>query len=763
MPFCIDRHAISRCTLAAAALAASQIARAEAPVPQHGQSGSVTSGKDGEIVVTTTAQKRFENIQSVPLPVQVVTPAQLELQGVHHFQELDRVMPSLVVRPAEHPVNTNVSIRGVGTFAYAVAVESSVAVTVDGAPVAFLARANTDLPDVAQIEVLRGPQSTLYGKAASAGLIKIMTVQPTDDLHIRANARLTGDHEFAETLSITGPLTDRLGYVFSGGYTHWDGNVTNLVTSKHVGGHDTLSSRAKLRWKVNPALTFTLSGNYLTGSTSVGRPFVHMAPEARLRGVDSERADVVLPGVRVGPTNRAVTYNSPAGTTYHGGGGLLRTDVALGKITLLGLTSVDRFRLDNFLDFDDTASTAPTGYVVERGTFHSQLFTQEVRLLSPDDAPFRYALGLYYADAAFERPATRGPGFALSDYHFTAGSRQIAGFGQIDWAFAPRLTATVGGRLQNERVAYTFTDRLAARRHPAATTSWAGAASDDAATYRLGLDYRATPDLMLFASYATGYKGQAYDLSTGFDQARADAGPIRPERSRDKEIGIRSLWLDRHLTANLTFFNTHYRDMQAQTIEFLPGGTYINRMTNVGRLLTRGIEIETAARPSGAVTLTANAAYLRAHYLSFPGAPCYPLQSPALGCTGNPLRQDLSGERVPQAPSWRLNASADYSPALGHDRRGVMQIAWQYQSAMQFAARDPELFQRGYHIVNVDLGVRDRQHRWQAVAFLNNVFDQQHYTALVNVANNFGRHSATEALLPRDFRRYGGIRVGVDF
>ncbi|WP_010546252.1 TonB-dependent receptor plug domain-containing protein, partial [Sphingomonas elodea] len=118
---------------------------------------------DNEIIVTTTAQKRFENIQNVPLAVQVVTPAQLEAQGVRHFQDLGKVAPSLVVRTAENPVNSNVSLRGVGTFAFGIGVESSVAVTVDGVPLAFQARAFTDLPDVAMIEVLRGPQSTLYG------------------------------------------------------------------------------------------------------------------------------------------------------------------------------------------------------------------------------------------------------------------------------------------------------------------------------------------------------------------------------------------------------------------------------------------------------------------------------------------------------------------------------------------------------------------------------------------------------------------------
>jgi iron complex outermembrane receptor protein len=118
--------------------------------------------------VIVTAQKRAENIQDVPQAVQVVTASQLAANGVREFTDLTKVSPSLVVRPAEQPVNSSVSIRGIGTFAFSIGVEPSVAVQVDDVPVAFQARAFTDLSDIERIEVLRGPQSTLYGKSASA-------------------------------------------------------------------------------------------------------------------------------------------------------------------------------------------------------------------------------------------------------------------------------------------------------------------------------------------------------------------------------------------------------------------------------------------------------------------------------------------------------------------------------------------------------------------------------------------------------------------
>ncbi|WP_294332231.1 TonB-dependent receptor [uncultured Sphingomonas sp.] len=720
------------------------------------QSAAKTAQDDVEIIVTTTAQKRFENIQNVPLAVQVVTPAQLEAQGVRHFQDLGKVAPSLTVRPAEHPVNSNVSLRGVGTFAFGIGVESSVAVTVDGVPLAFQARAFTDLPDVAMIEVLRGPQSTLYGKAASAGLIKIMTTQPTNDFHVKANALVTDDNEYGANFSVTGPINETLGYVLSASYSNWDGNVKNLFNGKQVNGRETFNSRGKIKWKASPDVTFTLSANYLNGNTTVGRPFIRMASTALLRNVAGQTSNVTLPGVAISETNQTVSNNYDSRTKYWGWGTMLRTDINIGKLNVLGLTSYDKFRLDDYLDHDDTSATVPAGSNIQVGAFKSRLFTQEIRLLSPGADAFRYALGIYYANVGFQRPFMRGPAFSLANWFATSGSRQIAAFGQIDWEFVKNLTATVGGRAQNERVKYTFQDNIPG-------TNYAGHASDNATTYRLGMQYQATPDVMVFGSYATGYKGQTYDLTTGFNQNRAAAGPIRPETSKDKEFGIRTQFFGRRMTFNVTYFDTDYTDLQAQSIETLADGTTNFRLTNVGGLNTKGLEFESAVRVTRDLTISGAATYLDATYTSFPVAQCFPAQTVAQGCTGSPGRQNLTGTRAVQAPEWKSSASIDFAPALTEKLNGVLQGSWQYQSSVYYVARDAQTFQKAFSIFNLSAGVRDHKRRWEATAFVNNLFDKQYYPSLVNSAGNFGNQIATQAVLPRDFRRYAGIRFGLNY
>lgn len=714
------------------------------------------ANKTKGIVITTTAQKRFENLQNVPLAVQVIAPTQLEEQGVRNFQELGKVAPSLTIRPAEHPVNANVSIRGVGTLAYGIGVETSVAVTVDGAAVPFIARVFTDLPDVAQIEVLRGPQSTLYGKAASAGLIKIMTIQPTNEFHVRASTLATTDSEYGGNFSVTGPISDTLGYVLSAGYSNWGGNVHNLANGQTVNGREALNTRGKLRWKATPDVTFTLSGNYLNGNTSVGRPFIAMAPGALLRNTAGQTSDVTLPGVTIDTNNQDVSNNGSSRTKYWGWGTLLRSEANIGKMNLLSLTSYDRFRLDDFYDHDDTSSPAAVGNNTNVGAFKSRLFTQELRLLSPGDRKFRYALGLYYADVGFERPFKRGPAFSLADWNATSGSSQIAAFGQVDWEFLPHLTATGGLRTQKESIKYTFRDTIAA-------TKFAGRSSDAVQTYRLGLSYQATPDIMVFGGYTTGYKGQTYDLTTGFNANRAAAGPIRPETSRDKEFGVRTQFFDRRVTFNVTYFDTDYTDLQAQSIETLKDGTTNFRLTNVGGLNTKGLEFETAARITSDLSFNGAATYLDATYTSFAAAQCYTLQTAALGCTGSPASQNLTGNRVIQSPKWKTTAAIDYAPSLGRNLNGIARASWQYQSSLHYVARDPQAFQPAFSIFNLGLGVRSHDHKWEAMAFVNNVFDKQYFQSLVNSGGNFGNRVATQAVLPRDFRRYAGIRFGVNY
>ena len=167
----------------------------------------------------------------------------------------------------------------------------------------FQARAFSDLPDVERIEVLRGPQSTLYGKSASAGLINIITKQPTDSFEAHLSAMGTDDDEYGGTVSVSGPINSAFSYIATAAYSQWDGNLTNLYNGKDANGRDAFNSRAKLKWEPTDDASLTLSANYVDGETTVGRPFIAMDPTALLRNTAGQSPSAVLPGVTVGPDN----------------------------------------------------------------------------------------------------------------------------------------------------------------------------------------------------------------------------------------------------------------------------------------------------------------------------------------------------------------------------------------------------------------------------------------------------------------------------
>ena len=757
------------CGVAALALASGAEAQT-APATQPGQlsdsqaapasdSSTQSPGPEGGDIIVT-AQKRAENLQNVPLAVQVVSGEQLQANGVRDFADLNRVAPSLVVKPAENPVNASVSIRGVGTFAFSIGVEPSVAVIVDDVPIAFQARAFADLVDVERIEVLRGPQSTLYGKSASAGLINIVTPGPTSALTAKASAFGTTDSEYGGNAVSSGPLTDTLGFRTTANYDSYSGNVYNLTTRDHVNGRRIFSTRNKLTWTPGRA-TVTAAIDYIDGRTTIGRPFIRVGAGALLRGNPAFPQSVWAPGITIGSDNQRVDNNYTSGTKYHDFAQSLRTSLDIGGPSLVSITSHDSFKLTDTLDQDES----PIATLDNRqfGTFRSDQFTQELRLVSPGTDRFRYTLGAFYAAIDYSRDFTRGPYYSQARWFARSKTDQADAFGQLEFDILPGTTAIGGIRRGHETVRYTYEDILNGN------AFFSGHATENFTTYKGGLQQHLGRDVMLFATYSTGHKGQTYDLSTGFNRNRALAGPVRPETSRDWEVGARTQFLDRTVTLNVTAFDTRYRDFQAQGIETLPDGTVNYRLTNVGRLRTRGIEAEASVRVDRALSLGAGVTYLDAKITSFPDAQCYPAQTLALGCNpaagGRPAFQNLSGKRPPQAPEWKLNGTLDYAHDLGSlPFQGVLQAAAVYQSRVNYSLnQDPETVQGGYTIVNLSAGIRNQDRGYSLMLFVNNLLDKQYYQNLADSRGNYANVQATQAYLPRDFRRYGGVRASVSF
>jgi iron complex outermembrane receptor protein len=366
--------------------------------------------------VVVTAQKRAENVQNVPLAVSVVTARQLESAGVKEFTDVSRVAPSLTIRQADQPINASVALRGIGTFAYGIGVEPSVAVQLDDVPVSFQARAFSDLTDVERIEVLRGPQSTLYGKSASAGLINITTRDPSAKFSVLANVLATDDHEYRGAVSLSGPIGETLGYRLSASRSEYDGNVKNLYDGKKINGRDETSIRGKLLWRPIDDLKVTLGASYIDGVATSNATMRVYTPGATLRGTPGLTSNVTMPGVVAGEENLTVSNDTPPYAKSEGFGQSLKVEYELPKdFTLVSITSHDQFRLDDQLDSDRTSYAASR--TPRAATSRPRPTPRKCACCRRATGTFRYTLGLFYGDNDLRRSFKRGPVFSLAQWY----------------------------------------------------------------------------------------------------------------------------------------------------------------------------------------------------------------------------------------------------------------------------------------------------------------------------------------------------------
>lgn len=716
-----------------------------------------------EIVVT--AQKRTENLQDVPLAVTAISGDALARAGVDAFSDLTKVVPSLTFTPGDQPANSSIILRGIGTFAFSIGVEPSVAVVIDDVPLAFQAQAFTDLIDLDRVEVLRGPQSTLFGKAASAGLVNVTTAAPTDEFTAKADLRLATKDEQRAAFSVSGPLSDNVGFRLSADSSHFGGLVKNLETGEKVNGREERGVRGKLRWTPADALDITFNARYRrTKADCCVGVLQKLDPTANFYNLPAFPQSTVLAGITPGRDNLNIRLDEQVKSNTKDRGGSIRVAYDFDEVTLMSISSFTKFDLSDAQDLDGTAANfnpvvnpgAPAGGRVNYGHFGAESWTQELRLVSNNDGPFSYVGGLFMVDTDLSRTYFRGPTIGRSNWDANAGNTSYAAFAQGNWEFVEGTSLITGLRLTHEKIDYKYANLLNGLR-------LSGDADDTAVTGKIGLEHHVTDDVMLFGFYARGYKGQTFDLTSSFNAAIAARGAVKPETSDDYELGVRSTLLDRRLILNATLFHTSYDNFQAQESEPTLAGAFI--LSNVGSVRTRGVELETTARVGGGLDLTGGVSYIEAEVKDYARAQCYPGQTAALGCTGGV--QNLEGAPLNNAPRWRFNLRGDYQVDLPDSLPvdGLISASYSWQSKVNFSlSQDPMTRQGAYGIANLQVGVRESEDDlYHVTFFVNNLFDRQYASGLANAQNYYGGRLAVNRQTPRDFERYYGVRLQLNY
>jgi iron complex outermembrane recepter protein len=718
----------------------------------YAQSAEKAESDDGVIVVT--AQKREQDILEVPVAVSSFSDSALEAANVSDFADITRVSPSLTINGASNNNESTIALRGIGTFSFSTSVEPSVSVVIDDVAVVQQGQAFSNLSDIARIEVLRGPQGTLFGKNASAGVVNIVTKAPSSVLTGDVEGTLTSDGERKVNATVSGPLGGSLGFRVNSYYVNRDGFIRNLQTGDKLNGEEGYGLRGKLVAELGAA-DVTLIADYSEREVLGNAPtFLQLPAGSRFFGSTFNQD-----GVEVGPGADTVRFDRNPVADNKQLSLIGKIDYDLGFATLSSITGYQKWDYTFGQDVDGTNLAS----VYQEGPYASTSLTQEVRLTSPSSDGLEYIVGLYLSDAETDRAFTRGP-IARANWDSTATSKSYAAFTQLSYHLSDTTTISAGGRVNNEKIGVRFEER-----NLPTPVSYVGKASDTAVTGKVSLQQFLTPEIMVFASAATGYKGQAYDISSGFTQRRAD-NPVRAETSISYEIGLKGRVLDNRLSFSLTGFWTDYDDFQAQSAVVTQNSGIVVELNNVGKLRTKGVEFEGSFEVADGFDIFGSAAYTDATIQRFAGANCYGGQTAAQGCvfdaTLNRSVQDLSGGGLANSPEFKYTLGASLETPVGDSPISAFaNVNYNWQSDVTYDLfGNPLTQQDSYGIFNLSFGLKESENsNWQVTAFVNNVFDETYSAGITDGRNFFGGSVVLTQQLARNYSRYGGLRIKLGF
>lgn len=692
--------------------------------------------------VTVTATRREASLQEVPVAVSVVDGEQLERDNRNNVSAIVQQVPTLNYRAGASNKDTSLFVRGVGTISTSPGVEPTVATVVDGVVLGRPGQSTLDLLDLERIEVLRGPQGTLFGKNASAGVLNVVSKGITEETRGYVDySHFGGGNENRLRFGIGGRLTDTLKGSLSTLLGKYDGNVENVANGHDVNGYDRKGVRGKLEFEPNADLKVTLIGDYSDGRDTL--------PSGVITSTSSSAFANVLRPVSPSDHNRKInsdykTYVDDINTGLSG-----QVDWKLGDFTLTSITAWRGWDNTQYQDGDRSAQL-PLTASHDKGEVDYNQYSQELRLTSPKGQFNEYVLGLFYMHGKSEETYQRrsvNAGVAntgRADYSVTSDS--VAVFGENTFNFTDDLRGILGLRWTHDDLEYDH--RRVSSSSTAVTgiqpsTSSSGSVDEDGFSGRVGLQYDFSDDLMGYATYSRGYKGPAYNVF--FNMQPRDTQALKPETSDSYEVGLKATALDKRLTANLAVFHTDYDDYQANFFDTV-ANQVVTRLINAGSVKTQGVELDTSFQATRQLKLSAALAYTKARVDHF--------NCPA----GAAATCDIDGGRLPFTPDWKSYVRADYSIPLDNGLDVELSTDYSWQDEVQFSLdQNQNTIQGAYGIWNASIALANYNDGWRLALLGKNLADKSYAQALATGGNYVYR------AVPRDDQRYFGVQLRKDF
>lgn len=699
----------------------------------------------GELVVT--AQRRAENIQDVPISVSAFNAETLESANIQTVFDLPRLAPSLQLDTGIQAAKARLVIRGIGS-AGGSSIEPSVATFIDGVYVPREGATIAAYLDLAGLEVLRGPQGTLFGRNASVGALNLRSALPERDFSGQVTAEAgTGDRYRLEG-HVNVPLGEAGGLRFAGYAQTMEGLYYNRLTNSTVGGSDSFAARLTGAFDLSERVAWVVRVNYASREGDAFVPYALLPDTFPAGGLQTYLARLALIGstdVDLEPFDR--TINQYVGDDLK--------DSQWGVTSTLDFEAGSGFTLRLINAYQDWTSdqygtgafSAEVPMLDQFVYWGSESHSHELQLISPQNellgGRFDFVAGLYffqenyaYGEAfRFREAMCRSVFVNLAaplfnsclanansrafDTVFDQDTTSYAAYAQATYRITDTIDVVLGGRFTRDekdasisQVVYAPIGGLAATNEDRDYE-----VNNSRFTWRANVNWRPNDDILVFGSYSTGYKsGGVNSQTSGALVERV----FRPETVESWELGIKSDWFDRLLQVNATLYQMDVSDFQDRAYNSINFS-----LQNAGDIRNRGVELEVALRPAQGLRLNAAVSYLDSEFTSYPGASNLP---------GLPGVRDISGTRPAFAPEWAGAIGGEYRSNIGDGP-----LSFMVRADMSFVGdtnigyvndANPLTVQDAYQLVSARAVLYGAEEKWAISVFADNIFDVGYCTSL---------------------------------
>jgi iron complex outermembrane receptor protein len=702
--------------------------------------------------ITVTAQKRSQNIQDIPITVNAIDGAALKELGIKSSDEISEYISNLQIGlPSGNGNQPIITIRGVGLNDFNTNNAGPNGVYVDEVYMSSPASQTFQTFDLDRVEVLKGPQGTLYGRNTTGGAVNYIAAKPTSTPFASLHASYGSFDTYEADGVISGPITEgldgRLAFVRNGS----DGFMHNLQDGRRTNGANDLAYRGLLEAKPRDDLTllFNLHGGWVhTLPTEY-----HQVGTLDATGAQCPNAEILagncadLFGYQ-GPKNLYQgNYNRDQDLDINTYGASLRVDYVLSSATLTSLSAFESSRKFHPEDSDaEPLQLLEIDYGVK-----SQTYTQEFRVAGGGEK-YHWLGGVYYLHEDLKQDQTSyallgldtifGPGAGngtalIGTDHSNQHTDAYAMFGQADYEVLEGTRLTLGGRYTYEDKTFDTIGLLSVETNaafPPGTPLYDASERlhNGAASWRAALDHRVAEQVLTYASVSTGFKSGGFNggfLDINPANALRQLQPIRPEKVTAYEVGFKSDLFDKRLRLNGAAFYYDYRDMQVYNLvpAATPGGLPVSVLDNAPKTSIKGIEFEAEAKPFRDLSTRLNIGLLDAKMEHF------------ISGIGTPNVEDFTGHRLPLSPKFTAEAIVEYAIHMPNGALLKAQTSGSYRSQQFFDVRnDPLLTQDGYWLLNARLAYVADGGRWELAAFGRNLTGTEYLNYAVNLSSPFG-------------------------